>query len=402
MQIYIKSIISGGVTDGLPTEIKPINRQKYSQNGVISMAKRGSNIYKRKDGRFEGRVHVGYKTDGSKKYKSVYGSTLSEVKDKMSQLYSLRTEKAVLTIKLTVREAAEEWLSSARLRVKESSYANYENILNKHILPILGGEYISALSASRINEFIHFKMTSGSLNGKGGLSAKTVRDILTVYRSIERYVYREYGIRESNFTMPKTEQKRTDVLSREERQKLERFLINNMCLTNLAVLLCMFTGLRIGELCGLKWSDIDFIKGTLSVERTVQRINKNGTSQVVIGTPKSRSSVRTVPIPKFLMTLLEKYKGYDNLYIITNSAKPMEPRTMQNRFKSILKSCGVRNVNFHLLRHTYATVCIEKGFDPKALSEILGHADAAITLNRYVHSSMDAKKEYVSRLSLSA
>ena len=402
MQIYIKPIISGGVTDGLSAEIKLINRQKYSQNGVISMAKRGSNIYKRKDGRFEGRVHVGYKADGSKKYKSVYGSTLSEVKDKMSQLYSLRTEKAALTIKLTVHEAAEEWLSSARLRVKESSYANYENILNKHILPILGGEYISALSASRINEFIHFKMTSGRLNGKGGLSAKTVRDILTVYHSIERYVYREYGIRESNFTMPKTERKCTDVLSREERQQLESFLINNMCLTNLAVLLCMFTGLRIGELCGLKWSNIDFIKGTLSVERTVQRINKNGSSQVVIGTPKSRSSVRTVPIPEFLMTLLEKYKGYDNLYIITNSAKPMEPRTMQNRFKSILKSCGVRNVNFHLLRHTYATVCIEKGFDPKALSEILGHADAAITLNRYVHSSMDAKKEYVSRLSLSA
>jgi len=366
------------------------------------MAKRGSNIYKRKDGRFEGRVHVGYKADGSKKYKSVYGRSLSDVKDKMAQLYSLRSEKTVSVVKLTVREAAEEWLSASRLRVKESSYANYENILNKHILPILGGEHISALTTSRINEFIHFKLTSGRLNGKGGLSAKSVRDILTVYRSIERYAYREYGIRESNFTMPKTEQKRTDVLSREERQKLESFLMSNMCLTNLGVLLCLFTGLRIGELCGLKWEDIDFINSTLSVKRTVQRINKNGCSQVVIGTPKSRTSVRTVPVPYFVMSLLEKYRRYDNLYIITNSEKPTEPRTMQNRFKSILKSCGVRNVNFHLLRHTYATVCIEKGFDPKALSELLGHADAAITLNRYVHSSMDAKKEYVSRLSLSA
>ena len=366
------------------------------------MSRRGSNIYRRKDGRFEGRVHVGYKADGSKKYKSVYGRSLSDVKDKMAQLYSLRSEKTVSVVKLTVLEAAEEWLNAARLRVKESSYANYENILNKHILPFLGGEHISALTTSRINEYIHFKLTSGRLNGKGGLSAKSVRDILTVYRSIERYAYREYGIRESNFTMPKVEQKHTDVLSLSERQKLEVFLLNNMDFTNLAVLLCLFTGLRIGELCGLKWEDIDFINSTLSVKRTVQRINKKGCSQVVIGTPKSRTSVRTVPIPNFVMTLLEKYRGYDHLYIITNSKKPTEPRTMQNRFKSILKACSVRNVNFHLLRHTYATVCIEKGFDPKALSELLGHADAAITLNRYVHSSMDVKKEYVSRLSLSA
>lgn len=366
------------------------------------MAKRGSNIYKRKDGRFEGRVHVGYKPDGSKKYKSVYGRTLSDVKDKMAQLYSVRIEKAVSAIKLTVCEAADEWLSAARLRVKESSYANYENILNKHILPVLGGEHISSLTSSKINEFIHFKLTNGRLNGKGGLSAKSVRDILTVYRSIERYAYREYGIRECNFTMPKTEPHYTDVLTPLERRRLENYLINNMSLTNLAVLLCLFTGLRIGEVCGLKWENIDFSACTLAVKRTVQRITKNGKSQVVIGSPKSRSSVRIVPIPEFLMTLLKKYMSFAGFYIITNSVKPAEPRTMQNRFKSILKACGVRNVNFHILRHTYASVCIEKGFDPKALSELLGHADAAITLNRYVHSSMEIKKNYVSRLCLSA
>lgn len=366
------------------------------------MAKRGSNIYKRKDGRFEGRVHVGYKADGSKKYKSVYGKTLSDVKDKMAQLYSVRSEKITSTIKLTVREAAEEWLNAARLRVKESSYANYENILNKHILPVLGGEHISALTASRINEFIHFKLNNGRLNGKGGLSAKSVRDIFTVYRSIERYAYREYGIRESNFTMPKTEPHYTDVLTPVERRGLENYLINNMSLTNLAVLLCLFTGLRIGELCGLKWEDIDFTACTLFVKRTVQRITKTGKSQVIIGTPKSRTSVRVVPIPEFLMTFLKEYKSFEGFYIITNSARPTEPRTMQNRFKSILKVCGLRNVNFHILRHTYASVCIEKGFDPKALSELLGHADAAITLNRYVHSSLEIKKSYVSRLCLSS
>ena len=364
------------------------------------MAKRGSNIYKRKDGRFEGRVHVGYKTDGSKKYKSVYGRTLTDVKDKMAQLYSVRTEKAVSTINLTVCEVAEEWLNATRLRVKDSSCANYENILNKHILPVLGREHIAALSANRINDFIHFKLTSGRLNGKGGLSKKSVRDIMTVYRSIERYVFREYGIRESYFTMPKIVPKNVNVLDHIERKKMETYLINNMDLTNLSIMLCLFTGLRIGEICGLKWEDINFTDGTLSVKRTVQRINKCGTSQVVIGSPKSRTSVRSVPIPDFVLKILSKYMSFGGFYIITNTMKPTEPRTMQNRFKMILKACGIRMVNFHILRHTYATVCIEKGFDPKALSEMLGHADAAITLNRYVHSSMEIKKEYVSRLCL--
>ena len=365
------------------------------------MAKRGSNIYKRKDGRFEGRVHVGYKDDGSKKYKSVYAKTLSEVKDKMAELYSVRAEKTFHAMKITVREAAEQWLSAARLRVKESSYINYENILNKHILPVLGGMYISSLTSSRINDFIHNKLINGRLSGKGGLSAKTVRDIMTVYRSVERYVYREYGIKESNFTMPKVEVQKTDSLTPIERKKLETFLVKNINLTNLAILLCLFTGLRIGELCGLKWEDIDFVSCTLFVRRTVQRISRNGKSQVIIGTPKSRTSVRTIPIPAFMMELLKKYRSCDSSYIITNSAKPTEPRTMQYRFKNVIKSCGIRNINVHLLRHTYATVCVENRFDPKALSEILGHADASITLNRYVHSSMEMKKNYVSRLSLS-
>lgn len=158
----------------------------------------------------------------------------------------------------------------------------------------------------------------------------------------------------------------------------------------------------MGELCGLKWEDIDFENAVLFVKRTVQRVSKNSKSQVVIGTPKSKTSVRTVPIPAFIMNILRNYRSCNDFYVITGISKPTEPRTMQNRFKSILKLCRIRNVNFHLLRHTYATVCIEKGFDPKTLSELLGHADAAITLNRYCHPSMQIKKDYVSHLSLTA
>lgn len=366
------------------------------------MAKRGSNIYKRKDGRFEGRVPVGYQDNGKIKYKSVYARTLSEVKEKMSEVYSIKQNHSVSAIKLTVRDAAQQWLSSAKLRVKESSYANYESIISKHILPILGGEYMQNLTTQKLNDFIHYKLSKGRLNGNGGLSAKSVRDIMTVYRSIESYASREYGIKETHFTMPKIEKKQTDVLNAFERKKLENYLLHNQNNTNISVLLCLFTGLRVGELCGLKWSNIDFENGTISVSRTVQRINKHGKSEVVIGSPKSKSSVRTVPIPDFVLNILRQKRKGDDFYIITGTGKPTEPRTMQNRFKVILKICGIRSVNFHLLRHTYATVCIENGFDPKTLSELLGHADASITLNRYVHSSMQMKKNYVSRLKLTA
>lgn len=366
------------------------------------MAKRGSNIYKRKDGRFEGRVPIGYQDNGKIKYKSVYARTLSEVKEKMSEMYSVRQNRAVSPIKLTVVDAAEQWLSSAKLRVKESSYSSYENIVSKHIIPILGGEYMSNLTTQKLNDFIHYKLNRGRLNHSGGLSAKSVRDIMTVYRSIEAYVAREYGIKETHFTMPKIEKKPTDVLNVFKRKRLENYLIHNQNSTNISVLLCLFTGLRVGELCGLKWGDIDFDNGTLTVSRTVQRINKHGKSEVVIGSPKSKSSIRIVPIPEFLLAILRKKRKNDDFYIITGTCKPTEPRTMQNRFKSVLKLCGIRDVNFHLLRHTYATVCIENGFDPKTLSELLGHADASITLNRYVHSSMQMKKKYVSRLRLTA
>lgn len=366
------------------------------------MPKRGSNIYKRKDGRYEGRIPIGYKENGLLKYKSVYARTLAEVKEKMAQFYSVRSEITVSPLKLIVRDAAEQWLMSAKLRVKESSYANYESIVYKHILPQLGGEYFSGLTTQKLNSFIQHKLQHGRLDGKGGLSAKFVRDIMRIYRSIECYAAQEYGVKLTNFTMPKAEKKQLDVLNFAERKRLEQYLLHNLTNTNLGILLCLFTGLRVGELCGLTWGDIDFEVGTVYVNRTVQRINKRGSSEVIVGSPKSRTSVRVVPIPQFLLDLLLQRRKSDDVFLISGTQKPTEPRTVQYRFKAVLKACQLRSVPFHLLRHTYATVCIANGFDPKTLSELLGHADASITLNRYVHSSMQMKQNYVSRLCLSA
>lgn len=312
----------------------------------------------------------------------------------------MRDAMPVASLRLTVQEGCEQWLAAARLRVKESSYANYENIIRKHILPTLGKISFTALNTVMLNEFVYEKLEHGRLNGTGGLSLKTVRDIMTVYRSVEHYVSREYGIRESNFTMPKPERKTLDTLNKAERKRLEQYLLANSSCTNIAVLLCLYSGLRIGELCGLTWGDVNFQDGVVSVTRTVQRVNHHGYSEVVIGTPKSRTSVRVIPIPGFVLEQLEKFRDSDSVYILTGSRKPVEPRTMQNRFKAILKVCQLRNINFHQLRHAYATLCIESGFDVKTLSELLGHADAGLTLNRYVHSSMDTKKKFVKQLAL--
>ena len=365
------------------------------------MPRRGSNIYKRKDGRFEGRVAIGHKENGALRYKYVYAHTLSELKDKMLRFQVTVQKQPISATKLTVKDAAMQWLSSAKLRVKPSSYANYENIIRSHILPVLGAEFLVDITSQQLNDFIYSKMQSGSLHGGKRLSARYVRDMMRVFHSIERYAEQEYGIRETHFTMPKIEKRQLDVLNAEERKKLEQYLLANKSISNLAILLCLFTGLRVGELCGLTWDDIDFQSGTLSVNRTVQRINRHGNSEVIIGSPKSKTSMRIVPIPEFLLELLRERKGDDTRYLISGKTKPVEPRVMQYRFQRILKACGIRKVPFHLLRHTYATDCIAHGFDAKTLSELLGHADASITLNRYVHSSMQMKQEYVKRLMLS-
>lgn len=145
--------------------------------------------------------------------------------------------------------------------------------------------------------------------------------------------------------------------------------------------------------------------GIIHISRTIQRIkdkSENSKTKLVIGTPKSKTSERDIPIPDFFIDILKARKYNENSFILSGTYKPTDPRTIQNRFKSVLKKCGIRNVNFHLLRHTYATVCIENGFDAKTVSELLGHASVNITLNRYVHSSLDMKKKYVAKLNFVA
>lgn len=152
-------------------------------------------------------------------------------------------------------------------------------------------------------------------------------------------------------------------------------------------------------MCGLKWEDIDLKKGCLSVNKTVERISLgNGKTKVVVGDPKTESSIRKVYVPTFIIELLKEHNKASDLFVLSGKLKPTEPRTLQYRFEKILKKAGIRDMTFHSLRHIYATLCIEKGMDIKTLSELLGHSDVKITLNTYVHPSDKLKRKYVKRL----
>ena len=352
------------------------------------MPRKGENIYKRKDGRWEGR----YKTETAK-YRSIYGKTYQEVKTKLLVL-----KAAPVTTnssgKLTIKELFMEWLSAVKLKVKESTYANYRMKADKHILPQFGDMRYDDLTVQRVHNFIENKM-------KIGLSAKYVSDIIIVFKSMAKYISRVYGFRNPivDVVLPKTQKKEMNLFSDIEQKELCSYLLKNPDNTSIGVLLSLYTGLRIGEVCGLKWNDIDFEKSILTVRRTVQRIRTgiHGT-KLIVDTPKSRSSQRVIPIPAFLMDILRKFCKCDNFYTLSGSEKITEPRTMQRRFKTMLKKAGLPSINYHSLRHMFATNCIQLGFDVKTLSEILGHASVETTLNRYVHSSFEQKTEYMDRL----
>ena len=285
--------------------------------------------------------------------------------------------------------------------VKPSTYANYSRLLNDHIFNEIGDKKYTALDKRYLNEYILSLMNSGRKDGKGGLSVSMTRDVIKALKAIAKFAQQEYGLKNicESIAIPKAKKTEAKVLSDKERRKLEQYLIKNSNLTNICILLCLYTGLRIGELCGLQWKDFDFRRGCLTVSKTVQRISLgNGKTVISIDFPKTDSSVREVYMPLFIIEMLKKYKQKPEIFILSGREKPTEPRTLQYKFKRILSICKIGEVSFHALRHTYATMCVEKQFDIKTLSELLGHSDVKITLNTYVHSSDKLKRKYVRRL----
>lgn len=372
------------------------------------MARKGENIYKRKDGRWEGRYIKSRSSTGKANYGYVYAKSYREVKAKLISQSSCMSNSVTVSPEISsdqFEQVAMEWFQAICPQVKESTSNKYWNLLNSYILPVFGSKQLRDITHEFIETQCNFFLASGGLK-KNGLSSKTVSDILSLIRNILQFATRNGKAIscDAQSIQIKRQTKEMRVLSRAEQEKLCQYLYSDLDARNIGILVCLFTGLRIGEICALRWEDVSFSDYTIHVHQTLQRIqdrtNSEYKTRIVVTTPKSACSIRTIPVPHGLMTILAAHKASSTGYILTNSDQdPLEPRTMQNHFKKVLKSSGISSANYHSLRHTFATRCIELGFDVKSLSEILGHASVNITMNRYVHPSMDLKKENMQRLS---
>jgi len=351
-----------------------------------------SNIYLRKDGRYEARIALGKDNTGKRQYRSVYGRTTEEVEKK---LLAISTHEYEIT-EITVKEITNEYLASLKPQIKESTLANYRMKAEKHIIPAFGREKCYSITANTVTMFINKKIQQG-------LSARYVADIVVLLKGIFRYAARVHSIRYplDGVKAPKCNKSDVAVLSKSEQTRLINIATNDNDLRSLGVVTAMYTGMRIGELCALKWSDIDFDNRIIRVRRTLQRIQTadgDKKTKIVITEPKSASSVRDIPIPDCLMQLLVQRRKDSDMYVLSGSRKPVECRAMQYYFAQMLKNANLPSIHFHSLRHAFATNCIALGFDIKTLSEILGHSRVEITLNRYVHSSLERKRACMSLL----
>ena len=276
--------------------------------------------------------------------------------------------------KKTIREVAVLWKSDKQQYVKQSTISAYALILENHIIPVFGDK--SFLAEDDVQAFALQKLNNG-------LSQKTVKDILIVL---------------------KMKSKELEVLSISHQKKLMQYVTENFTFRNLGIYICLSTGMRIGEVCALRWGDIDVGTETIHVNRTIERIyiieGDERRTELVIGTPKTKNSIREIPISKELMKLIRPLKKLmnDNYFVITNEAKPTEPRTYRNYYKQLLKQLGIPELKFHGLRHSFATRCIESKCDYKTVSVILGHANISTTLNLYVHPNMEQKKKCINQM----
>lgn len=357
------------------------------------MSRRGENIYKRSDGRWEGRYIRGRTSEGRAQYGYVYAATYSACREKRRQRLRELPREITPSNNMTLPEAVELFFTEReqKRKLKESTVSRYRYMVRRYIQPQLGAAPLYTLTEERVAAFYQ------RLQGQG-LSPKSARDAGVLLRAILRTATKRgcfcTGV---NAELPVCKKRQVEIFTEPEILRLAHHIVDEPDLTGLGVLLALNSGLRLGELCALRWSDIDLHAGFLRVEREVQRLYEKGCTKLIVQPPKSESSLRRIPLPADILSLLaaHKPKTAGSVCLLTGTAAPLEPRTMQNRYRALLKRAGVPYRNFHALRHTYATRCIEQNVDVKSVSEMLGHSDVRITLQTYVHVSLRYKQQAV-------
>ena len=368
------------------------------------MPKKGENIRKRKDGRWEGRYIKGRKENGNIIYGYVYGKSYREVKEKrLLQSFKNDECKQPEVEEIKFSEVLQLWFDANKIKYKGATEMRYQYLIEKHIIPEFGNVYLSQISSTKINMYLNKKLKSGRLDGTGGLSPAYVRSIMLIINSAISFAVREQlcAPLKSPIFKPTMTKKELPILSISEQKILENHLTEDMNFTKLAIYLSLYSGLRIGEICALKWEDVDFDNQIISVRHTVARVrSNNGNTRLIIDQPKTIASMREIPISNQLsMCMMEMYAKSTSDFVISETKDFVKPRTLNYRYHRLLKEAGLNQINFHALRHTFATRCVEAGVDVKSLSEILGHSNANITLNTYVHSSIELKRKQIEKLS---
>lgn len=359
------------------------------------MSRKGENIYKRRDGRWEGR----YRRPGAARYVSVYGKTYREAREKLQAASAAPQSPAESGREELFAQCCDRWLAAAS-EMKPSTVARYRSALKCHVKPLLGEKTVGSIGARQLDEFCAALQRADS-----PLSPRTVSAVCALTLRILRWACAEKGYPAPQYA-PRIQRRpirETRVLTREEQSRLLRFLMDDMDDCRFGVLLALLNGLRIGEICALQWGDFSDRDATLRVTKTIQRLPCGGASRtkLVTGTPKTVSSLRTIPLSAFCVELMRRRSHpAPGAYVLTGTAAPMDPRTLQYRLSVYAKCCGLEGVHFHTLRHTFATRCIECGFETKSLSEVLGHASVQVTLDRYVHASMEFKRDNMEKFDL--
>ena len=294
------------------------------------------------------------------------------------------------------------WLENyAKSAVKMQTYDRYKRICSLHIIPGLGNVDLHNLSAMELQMFITNQLERGNLLTGKGLSASCVNLTISVLQSSLKTAYLAGGTplyEADKIRRPKLKEKRVECFTLSEQKKLENHIFASPKDKLFGIVLCLYSGIRLGELLALTWNDIDFRSGTLSVSKTCFDANIDGRCRLT-NEPKTTHSKRIIPLPKRILAILKEHKKRSKSeYVVSDNGKPIYLRSYQRTFELLLKKLNIPHKGFHALRHTFATRALECGMDVKTLADILGHKNPQITLNRYVHSLMDHKRMMMNKL----